>query len=442
MPKECPPPELIAPCQCRSRISPLVKCANVYGLEIVRKALSHRFPRGLHTLHITESNILVLPDHAFSNISVSRLLVDGSNIRQIDEDAFAGQEDLRFLSLKNDRLFDVPVSALSRLTQLRALALSENLLIFLGQDSFADLDRLMNLVLRDNRISRIERGVFPLNLETLSLSGNLLTTLNRTLIGLPHLSWLFLFDNRLTTLRGELNGLEKLEYLSLSSNQISDLEDSLEDLPSLETLDVSYNNLHHLGRSLERLSNLQNLDLSFNYLTELESDAFSSLNQLTSLDLSGNQLMTLSSSLNYLGYLHRLNLSSNDLTSIEYDDLKGMHGLRELDLSHNRLKNLDGTFGFQLSELTVLKLQDNHLPRLHRSLKSLRDLKSLDLRDNQMTTLHVSQLTHNRQLKVLQIGGNPWSCDDVHLHTVLNDLKTRMVEVTGQPFCYLDENTL
>lgn len=443
VPVQCPPAELIAPCQCRSRVSPQVKCTNVYGLESVRNALNQRFPHGLRTLHITDSNILALPDHAFANISVSRLLIDGNNIRQIDEDAFAGQEDLLFLSLQNDRLFDVPVSALSRLTQLRALILSDNLLIFLGQDSFADLDRLINLVLRNNRISHIEHGVFPPNLEALSLSGNLLTTLNRTLTGLSHLGWLFLFDNRLTSIKGELDGLEKLEVLYLSNNQISDLEDSLDDLSSLEVLDVSYNNLHRLGNSLKGLTSLQNLDLSFNYLTELESDAFSSLSQLTRLDLSGNQLMTLSSSLTYLGHLHRLNLSANDLTSIQYEDLKGLLRLRELDLSHNKLGNLEGTFGFQVAELTELKLQGNQLKRLHRSLKNLRDLKVLDVRDNQMTTLHVSQLVHNRQLEILQIGGNPLSCEDDHLHDALKDFKTRMVEVSGQPFCdYLDENTL
>ncbi|XP_006628464.3 trophoblast glycoprotein-like [Lepisosteus oculatus] len=123
---------------------------------------------------------------------------------------------------------------------------------------------------------------FPLWVQTLTVSGNNITTL---------------IGNAFTT-----NGtsLELLSTLSLSDNNIQNIEAS----------------------AFERLPNLKALDLSKNHLTYISSDAFRGLRELRNLSLNScltkSAVIQLSSALasDSLGKLKRLELSANHIKSI------------------------------------------------------------------------------------------------------------------------------
>ncbi|XP_035211090.1 leucine-rich repeat-containing protein 15-like [Stegodyphus dumicola] len=438
---DCPDAHLIRPCSCSSFPRKIVRCEGVRNLAAVRKALGQQFSEPLPWLYITNIHSFSIPYGAFRNISARRLVLNGSNIRRIHDDAFENQDSLGLLVLSEDRLTDVPTEALKRLPGLRSLSLAGNFLMKLTDHSFENLDNLVTLILVDNRLSQIERNAFPRRLQSLSIARNHLSTLNGTLNYLNELDTLYASGNRLVSVKGELEGLTQLRHLSLDKNKLRDVEDSFKDLTSLQTLSLSYNRLKNIGKELYHLRNLQHLNLSYNYITELDEELFKHLNKIQTLDLSGNYLRDVCSSLKHLKNLRELILSDTNLDSLDFDCFKGMRDLVSLDLSHNQLTNIDAITGHSFPNLLTLNLQDNKLLSLKYSLKNLKALGELDISNNGFTSIKRHHLMHNKRLYSFKVGDNPWECTD-HLVEILNDLEARDVDIVGKPYCYLSENTL
>ncbi|GFQ66466.1 hypothetical protein TNCT_430321 [Trichonephila clavata] len=437
---ECPPPDQIYPCTCSANPRKIVKCDDVKNLDIIRRALEHRFPNPLPKLVISNVHTFQLPHHAFRNISATRLVLNGSNIRKIHDDAFDGQDNLGLLILSEDRITEFPTEALKRLPHLVSLSLAGNFIMKIADYSLEDNTRLKGLILADNRISTIERNAFPRTLDSLTLSRNHLTTLNGTLHNLDKLEWFFAGNNRLSTVKGELKGLTHLRYLSLEENSIFDIDHSFDDLLNLRHLNLAYNNLENVD-GLHPLKKLIHLNLSYNYIIDIDDDIFKNVNDIEVLDLSGNFLKDACRSLKPLKKLEKLILSNTNLNVIDYDCFKGMRNLQLLDLSQNELINIDGVTGHSFPKLWFLHLQDNHLQMFRHGLKNLRNLLELDISDNEFSSIKGHHLMHNTQLRKLKIDGNSWDCTD-HLLQVFRDLEAKRVKLLGAPMCYLDRNAL
>ncbi|GFS32191.1 hypothetical protein NPIL_396471 [Nephila pilipes] len=437
---ECPPSDEIYPCTCSANPRKIVKCDDVKNLEIIRRALEHRFPNPLPTLVISNVHTFQLPHHAFRNISATRLVLNGSNIRKIHDEAFDGQDNLGLLILSEDRITEFPTEALKRLPHLISLSLAGNFIMKIPDYSMEENTQLKGLILAENRISTIERNAFPRTLDSLALSSNHLTTLNGTLSDLDKLEWFFAGNNRLSSVKGELKGLTNLRHLSLEENSISDIDDSFDDLLNLRHINLAYNNLENVD-GLYPLKKLKHLNLSYNNIIEIDDDIFRNVNGIEVLDLSGNYLKDVCKSLKPLKELEKLILSNTNLKVIDYDCFKGMRNLQVLDLSQNELTNIDAVTGHSFPKLWFLYLQDNHLQMFRHGLKNLRNLFELDISDNKFSTIKGHHLMHNTQLKKLKIDGNSWDCTD-HLLQIFRDLEAKRVKLLGAPPCYLDINAL
>ena len=130
-----------------------------------------------------------------------------------------------------------------------------------------------------------------------------------------NLETLNLGGNQLTSLPNSIGDLEKLKILNLENNKILLLPDSITKLENLITLFINYNKLISIPESIGNLINLEELDLSYNQLREIPN-SIGKLKKIKILNLSDNKLISIPESIDNMTDLHYINVSNNKLTTI------------------------------------------------------------------------------------------------------------------------------
>lgn len=172
----------------------------------------------------------------------------------------------------------------------------------------------------------------------------------------------------------------RLDTLVLSSQLLSHVPESFGRITSLIVLNLSNNRLEFLPDSIAGLVNLEVLDLQHNQL-KLLPDSIGLLSKLNSLDVSGNQLRVLPASLGRCS------------------------ALVELIANFNELEMWPSDFGFQLSNLQILRLHLNKLTCLPPSVGELRALRVLDVHFNKLRGLP-STIGNLTNLSILDVSSN------------------------------------
>uniref|UniRef100_A0A670XMY6 TIR domain-containing protein n=1 Tax=Pseudonaja textilis TaxID=8673 RepID=A0A670XMY6_PSETE len=212
-----------------SEISKVIQMLNCSQLEIIH----------LNQLNITES------DNLLENIcqwhqQVQSLNFQGNMFTNIKAEAFENCTHLKFLNMSFNKLKRLPMASFQSLNLLHSISWTNNiptLIGFVSSHYFDNLNNFLNklevLVLRQNNLKTIEKGIFK-NLSSLQV--------------------LNLADNRIDTIApGAFEGLSNLQILILGHNRIgkktfradffqgaSSLQ--LSTLPSLFFLDLRQNN--------------------------------------------------------------------------------------------------------------------------------------------------------------------------------------------------------
>ena len=157
-----------------------------------------------------------------------------------------------------------------------------------GELTKADLEKVTELSLSDNKLTQVPKGLEKLTqLERLHLHDNQLTSM-KGLENLTQLKSLYLYDNQLTEVTG-LENLTQLKELGLGENQLTDVT-GLENLTQLTYLSLSENQLTNV-KGLEKLTQLKKLYLWHNKLIEVPK-GLKKLTQLEFLGLKGNPDLT------------------------------------------------------------------------------------------------------------------------------------------------------
>lgn len=227
----------------------------------------------------------------------------------------------------------------------------------------SDLAKLSGgLDLSNKQIAKADGLQYCVNITSLNLSGNKLTTLPGAFSGLTNLQTLVLDSNKFTSMPDVVFAMSKLTSLSIADSQISKVPDGIKSLTALTYLNLSGNNIDTISTSIGKctslinldlsgntpklkqiprdiclLPNLQNLDLSGNTLSALP-DEIRTMPKLTALNVENNLLDTLPAGLGFAPCLQKVYAARNRLTTVEASLLNGK--ITDLTLDVNRITDL------------------------------------------------------------------------------------------------------
>lgn len=195
---------------------------SVEELDISGNHLSQQLPSylkdwtNLHTLNLSNNNFDTWSNYGLSS-SLRKLDLSKNKIYRVAEDAFSGMLSLRYISLSENRLNELPTNVLVEANNLENLILSRNYfstvpdfqssslrsldlsscqIAGLSSDSLAGMPSLLEIDLSINQIESIPDYFASNTLQELDLSYNGITALTvRTFSSLPHLAVLDLRGN-------------------------------------------------------------------------------------------------------------------------------------------------------------------------------------------------------------------------------------------------------
>uniref|UniRef100_A0A240PLM3 Uncharacterized protein n=1 Tax=Anopheles christyi TaxID=43041 RepID=A0A240PLM3_9DIPT len=272
--------------------------------------------------------------------------------------------------------------------------------------TFANAQRLQELHLYDNRLTRLNNFVFngALQLEILSLYNNTIKLLEEHAFdGLGHLRLLYMDENQLEKLpEGIFSGLEELQILELQHNRIKEINDDQFLLcPMLRELNLSANMISTFNMSqLQSLNKLETLDIARNYLDEVFVTKY-----LRTLNAQENQINRIVMDQGDFFQLTHLNLSRNNIANI--NNIFKFRNLIELDVSYNELVTLDFVIFAFMKNLKDIKLNNNRLWILDNGIPSpAKSLRSLNLAHNKFLYLDLAVLDTFPALEYIYLHGN------------------------------------
>ncbi|GBM56918.1 Leucine-rich repeats and immunoglobulin-like domains protein 3 [Araneus ventricosus] len=307
------------------------------------------------------------------------------------------------------------VEALQSKPPLDLLAVINGSIATLEDGSFSELDvrgiQLSNVGLKavsENAFQGLERSLSSLNLEL-----NELTEVpSQSLKKLTNLKELDLSRNRITDVPdGAFNGLP-LTTLKLADNLLKISDAAFKGLEStLHNLNLKSTGQTQLPTAVKQLHELSFLDLSQNKFSELLPDDFGNLRQLTALTLERNMVSSVDpKSFNGLnGTLSSLSLLNNKIEEFPTQSIKTLTQLRVLDMGFNRMKSVpdDAFLGNPL--LTLLALDGNPF-----------------------STLSEVAFSHlNSTLRGLSVGGSTLVCD-CRIRWIVEWVKKYDLQVTSR----------
>lgn len=197
-----------------------------------------------------------------------------------------------------------------------------------------------------------------------------------------------------------------LKYLDLSHNDLTDFQ-GVSMLPRLQSLNVQYNKINSL-KGGERLAYLSIIQADNNHIASLETLKHPTLKAIT--------------------------LKNNRIESLQGLEVKKSN-LQVLDVSHNRVNSLEGIH--QLNNLCILNARGNALKDLPEGVGDLKQLKQLDVRENQINNIFLlSPLKSCVQLETLMLSGNPIDVEGGEEGLVLE-----LLILFGFPLCLSRVNT-
>ncbi|MCP4522070.1 MAG: DUF4173 domain-containing protein [Cytophagales bacterium] len=277
--------------------------------------------------------------------NLDTLMVDGNQLMQLS--SIPEKHQLKYLSINKNPLNDI--SDLKELTELRYLSLNEI------QNSVGTLPHLpkllfLNLNNSANTIKRIFNSNHIFNVESLQLYHT----------GLDTLSTLFTKDKKVQ--------FPQLKKLDLSSNHLK-YTTLFQHFTSINDLNLSHNNLKDLT-GLENLSQLKRLNLSSCNLDSLNSLQF--LPQLEYLDITSNHKITDFQALNSLKNLKKLKIGYTEFDSLFI--IQDLEKLEYLNVTNCRIKDIKTITNFKnLKELRISYVKEKEIKYLQK-LSSLKKL--------------------------------------------------------------------
>ncbi|ORX56409.1 hypothetical protein DM01DRAFT_1406715 [Hesseltinella vesiculosa] len=294
--------------------------------------------KNLQQLRLTNNDYVTVPMSTHKIKSLKQLNLSGNRLRELDHARLHEIHDLRALRVYNNRLDTLPPSFTS-FTHLTGLYISNNSFTTFPE-VICQIVSLESLDISFNKISMFPDEIGNLiRLETLSATANRVNgPLPPSFAKLQELRELDVRQNFITDLE-VLCHLPKLELLSVDYNAISIAN---YDFLHLRRLKMYKNHLTQFALYREPPSvpsRLTELNLSNCKLSSLPDDLFVHAHLLEHLVLDSNTLTCIPTSIGALSKLVRLSVQNNALESLPVEIAK-LSELKILDAQKNNLKTL------------------------------------------------------------------------------------------------------
>ncbi|XP_069675892.1 uncharacterized protein [Periplaneta americana] len=387
----------------------------------------HKKPRVLASaterLEVKNDNFTVLTAELFSR-ELQVLIMEYTNTRKIDKNAFRGMERLRTLKIIRGSIETIEPGTFQGLHLLSELSLYKNKLRTLLPGTLQGLTVLRNFNVRHNNLKRLEHDLFRgLNCtaavrhdlkvhSTLSFTGNKIYTINSNIfINACVFTELILTDNKLHLIRTRMFlGLTQLKSLNLRYNNIQSIEeDAFFSLNNLKFLNLEMNSVHELNSgAFNGLTSLISLNLQLVRIEKFNIQVFEMFKSLSTLTMRHNRITyLLSRSFKTLQKLTVLSFSENRIATVHPGAFEGLERLIDLNLEYNLIKNLTRETFSGLVKLKTLNLQHNQIEFITQDVfKPLKFLTKVLLKANMLTYLDGRMFHEQAKLDILDLAEN------------------------------------
>ncbi|XP_049540764.1 uncharacterized protein LOC125954450 [Anopheles darlingi] len=229
----------------------------------------------------------------------------------------------------------------------------------------------------------------PSNVETLDLSGNLLTNISGS----------------------AFSGFASLQHLNLSSNMLYGTV-NLTQFYTLGTVDLNDNYITdlHLGASVTTVSAVRNR-IKRVICDGSPKEVLLQMNKINSLHGLSPMCM---------GRLVHLDLSVNEVNTVDFSYLApSANTLKQLLLSYNYIYEVFNAENVLLTLLDVLDLSHNKLPWLGPDMMAARQTKTVDLSANQIVLLD-KDIRFDARTTSINLSGNKVQCASLETFVASN----------------------
>ncbi|KAF2158037.1 PP2C-domain-containing protein [Myriangium duriaei CBS 260.36] len=359
---------------------------------------------------------------------------------------FNKMQRFNHIDLAGRNLITIPIALYQKASEIITLNLSQNLSLDIPKDFMQSCSNLREVKYTSNEATRIPSSfAMAGKLTMVDFSNNRLENLDQSdLERLYGLISLKLSNNKLNRLPEYMGSYQALRSLNLASNSLSEFPDFLGEITTLVDLDVSFNSISSLP-SIGNLTNLERLFATNNKLSGSFPDNFKDLVNLNSLDVRFNSIdnIDVMSDLPKLEHLmvghnsisafegsfarlkllfidHNpvtkfgltspvpslsvLNIASAKLAQLPDELFANMSGLTKLVLNKNHLNGLSTQIG-RLAKLEHLSIAKNGLGSLPPEIGLLQNLRYLDVRENNLNRLP-AEIWFAKRLEALNVASN------------------------------------
>ncbi len=361
----------------------------------------------------------------------------------------------------------------------QVLDLSGTRLSWLPREKFVGFRMITELLLHNNRISRLPADLFELHLVRVArLDHNELTDLPREIKNWKRIEVLMANNNKLKRVPAQLGDLPKLRHLNLHNNLLTAIPLQLLSLnvrvltlhsnPGLPESQLRIFQAVSLCYGCLDLSNcgcfrdpqeevtlgyarlVKEIRLQGNALHEMPLQ-LAKLTRLQTLLAGNNQISIFPMQLCQLPCLTALSLEDNKLASLPVE-IGRLVRLKVVNMDNNFLSSLPSTF-FQLTNLEELSLANNKLEIISSDIGKLKKLRKLNMANNKIRALPVEScsltqlqslsLEHN-SISVLPEGFlNLQMLQEVALHdNLLSKLPVQIYQLPNIRKLSLDKNPI
>ena len=284
------------------------------------------------------------------------------------------------INISSEDLNSVPDSVFDVADDIAELDMAYNSLVAIPESLCQSLINVTSLSIAGNELQELPRTISSLSqLVDLNVSSNKLASFPSSIVSLSKLCTLNFSVNEIARLPAEFGRLTALDTVVGYENQLQQLPDTFGLLRRLSTLELNDNRMTYLPRNFGFLSSLKILNLSVNKFSSLP-DSFSGLKSLEVLDLTDNLLTSLPSRFRSCRHLRQLFLAKNSLYMLP-EWFCDMPELEEIVLNGNQLVEspFPENFGDISVKLKTFEIAGNYVRRLPESLGRLLCLQSIHI---------------------------------------------------------------